>query len=143
MLWRHSRWSGIRLAAADPLIHVDINKMDLNYSYPVLLELASLGSDAVPQDVAIKEPSIREVRLTRRERVVLKALASGMSNDAIATKLFISSDTVKFHLKGLFRKLGVQSRCQAMAIVAGAQVLVARQRTSEQGSTLPQPSTSS
>jgi LuxR family maltose regulon positive regulatory protein len=53
--------------------------------------------------------------LTNRERSVLQLLPSMMSNAEIADELFVSVNTVKVHLKALYRKLGVGSRRQAVA----------------------------
>jgi two-component system nitrate/nitrite response regulator NarP len=53
--------------------------------------------------------------LTPRERELLAALASGLTNAQIAGKLDISLNTVKFHLKNLYDKLGVSNRAQAVA----------------------------
>ena len=44
---------------------------------------------------------------------VLQLLVKARSNKEIASELFISEDTVKFHLKGLFGKLGVRDRTEA------------------------------
>jgi len=54
--------------------------------------------------------------LTARERELLAALADGLTNEAIAGVLEISINTVKFHLKNLYEKLGVSSRSQALAL---------------------------
>ena len=54
--------------------------------------------------------------LTARERELLAALADGMTNAAIARDLEISINTVKFHLKNLYEKLGVGSRSHALAL---------------------------
>ena len=51
-------------------------------------------------------------RLTSRERVVLRALAEGLTNREIGRELWISEDTVKFHLKNLYRKLGASDRAE-------------------------------
>ncbi|MCL6634267.1 MAG: response regulator transcription factor [Peptococcaceae bacterium] len=51
--------------------------------------------------------------LTRREVDVLRLVALGDSNRAIAEKLFISEKTVKNHLTSIFQKLGVEDRTQA------------------------------
>ncbi|HYO19555.1 MAG TPA: LuxR C-terminal-related transcriptional regulator, partial [Dermatophilaceae bacterium] len=51
--------------------------------------------------------------LTNRERSVLVLLPTMMSNAEIAEQLYVSVNTVKVHLKSLYRKLGVSSRRQA------------------------------
>jgi len=51
--------------------------------------------------------------LTHREGEVLKQLALGLSNKAIATTLKISYETVKEHVQHILRKLGVANRTQA------------------------------
>ncbi len=54
-------------------------------------------------------------QLTRREREVLKALAQGWSNTQISARLGISENTVKYHLKLIYDKLGVPNRATAVA----------------------------
>lgn len=54
--------------------------------------------------------------LTRRELEVLADLASGRTNKQIARELDVSLNTVKFHVRNLFQKLGVNSRGQAIAL---------------------------
>jgi DNA-binding NarL/FixJ family response regulator len=51
--------------------------------------------------------------LTEREITVLKAVARGLSNYAISAELWVSQQTVKFHLTNLYRKLGVSNRTEA------------------------------
>ncbi|HEY9409463.1 MAG TPA: LuxR C-terminal-related transcriptional regulator [Jiangellaceae bacterium] len=51
--------------------------------------------------------------LTRRERDVLRFLPSRLTIREIADELYVSVNTVKFHLKVIYRKLGVQSRAEA------------------------------
>jgi len=53
--------------------------------------------------------------LTPKERQVLELLAQGLSNNAIADKLFISETTVRTHLRNINAKLNVGSRTQAIA----------------------------
>ncbi|MBF0372999.1 MAG: response regulator transcription factor, partial [Alphaproteobacteria bacterium] len=53
--------------------------------------------------------------LTPRERELLSALAGGLTNQQMAGQLDISLNTVKFHLKNLYDKLGVSNRAQAVA----------------------------
>jgi DNA-binding NarL/FixJ family response regulator len=59
------------------------------------------------------EDALREAGLTEREITMLKALARGLSNKAISQELWISQPTVKFHLRNLYRKLGVPNRLAA------------------------------
>ncbi|MFD9820181.1 helix-turn-helix transcriptional regulator [Streptomyces violascens] len=53
--------------------------------------------------------------LTDRERHVATLAAAGMTNDMIATELFITRRTVEFHLTRAYRKLGVTSRTELTA----------------------------
>ncbi|MGQ0671845.1 MAG: LuxR C-terminal-related transcriptional regulator [Hyphomicrobium sp.] len=54
--------------------------------------------------------------LTARERELLAALANGWSNLQIAARIGISRNTVKYHLKNLYDKLGVSNRAMAVAL---------------------------
>ncbi len=51
--------------------------------------------------------------LTAHELAVLELLAVGMSNVEIAADRFVSINTVKTHLKSVYRKLGVENRTSA------------------------------
>jgi LuxR family maltose regulon positive regulatory protein len=56
--------------------------------------------------------------LSDRERAVLRLLGQGLSNKAIARALRVSDNTVKFHLKNVFAKLGVSTRSEAVQLAA-------------------------
>ncbi|MBA3990573.1 MAG: response regulator transcription factor [Propionibacteriales bacterium] len=53
--------------------------------------------------------------LTQRESEVLSLLVANHSNKGIAGKLVVSEDTIKTHIRGLYRKLGVSERGGAIA----------------------------
>ena len=55
--------------------------------------------------------------LSAREREVLQLAAAGMSNKEIAEHLVISLNTVKFHLRSIYSRLGVSNRVQATQAV--------------------------
>jgi DNA-binding CsgD family transcriptional regulator len=61
----------------------------------------------------LAEPLVE--RLTARELEVAALLALGYSNEQIAASLFLSTNTVKTHLKHLYGKLGVRTRTEATA----------------------------
>tara|TARA_R110001592_G_C13182079_1_gene751063 strand:+ start:3692 stop:6451 length:2760 start_codon:yes stop_codon:yes gene_type:complete len=53
--------------------------------------------------------------LTKRERQVLETIITGETNKEVAEKLFISEQTVKWHLHQIYQKLGVKNRTRAIA----------------------------
>lgn len=59
--------------------------------------------------------------LSLRELEVLDLAAAGMSNRQIAEQLVISPNTVKFHLRAAYSRLGVRNRVQASQAIAGMQ----------------------
>ena len=61
-------------------------------------------------------PGPEAERLSAREAAVLELLAEGRANADIARALRMSQNTVKFHLRNLYSKLGVANRTQAAAL---------------------------
>src|SRR5262249_56265900 len=60
-----------------------------------------------------QDDAVKAAGLTERETAILKALASGLSNKAIAKELWVAEQTVKFHLTNIYRKLDVANRTEA------------------------------
>lgn len=60
-----------------------------------------------------EELSLKE-RLTEQETKVLRLIGDGLSNKEIAHRLYVTGETVKFHIKNVYRKLGVNNRVQAL-----------------------------
>lgn len=54
--------------------------------------------------------------LTPTERQVVELVCRGLTNPQIAAELFIEHSTVRWHLKNVFRKLGVRTRTELVAI---------------------------
>ena len=68
--------------------------------------------------------SVERSDLTARQLRVLEGLARGLGNKELAKELWLSEQTVKFHLSNIYRALGVSSRTEAIR-VAFEQELVA------------------
>ena len=74
------------------------------------------GETCVPVDLAAKlAQRVSGETLSGREIDVLKLMAQGKSNKEIGSALFISEGTVKSHVKGIFAKMNVISRTEAVA----------------------------
>lgn len=67
---------------------------------------------------AAADVMVDTVELSARERDVLKLVASGARNRAIADQLGISDNTVKFHVSNLLRKAGVTNRAELAGLAA-------------------------
>lgn len=79
---------------------------------------------ALTGKIALRASHVRPGRLwpgaergiTERESEVLRAIVDGLNNKAVAAQLVISEDTVKTHVRSIFRKLGVSDRAQAISL---------------------------
>lgn len=65
-----------------------------------------------PKPTFAQKLKLDEAGLTRREKEVVQFAAQGYNDDEIATMLSISAFTVKFHLKRIFKKLGIHKRVE-------------------------------
>ncbi len=66
------------------------------------------------QDLSQPKDSNKNL-LSEREMEVLALLGNGMANRAIAKQIFISENTVKYHVRNILQKLGAQNRTEAVA----------------------------
>ena len=87
------------LAAEKPTIYLE------NLSRAIRLQ----SSVAVRQDLGLEAP------LTKREVEILRRLSTGLPISDIASSLHISKNTIKTHLKSVYRKLNAESRTDAVA----------------------------
>ena len=80
------------------------------------LRFIPAGEIYLPKTMAWKPrgegPINRAPRLTERERIILKGLASGLTNRKISERLGISEFSVKSYVRSLMHKLGLENRTQ-------------------------------
>ena len=77
-------------------------------------QLTAEASEPAPPEGASPELPVADM-LTARELQVLRLLARGQTNLAIANTLLVREGTVKYHVKNILRKLGATSRAEAVA----------------------------
>lgn len=58
-----------------------------------------------------------QYRLSSREAEVTLSCAEGLTNAAIAERLKVSTETIKFHLKNIFDKVGIERRGQLIVMI--------------------------
>jgi len=92
-----------------------------------VVRAAARGEARLPSDIAAQLVNVmrapRASRLTARERDILRLVASGRTNKAIAATLNISERTVKFHIGEILARLGASNRAQAVDIARESGVL--------------------
>jgi DNA-binding NarL/FixJ family response regulator len=121
---RHPEIKAVVLSGFDDSEHIDaalergatayivksVNPLELPAALRAALDENS-ESARVFGDVAGQEAD--RLGLTERELAMLKAVARGLSNQAISKELWVTEQTVKFHLSNIYKKLGVSNRTEA------------------------------
>ncbi len=97
---------------ADSYVVKTINPADLPSAIRQVVESSVFHPVALLADAG--ETAAKRSGLSDKEIAVLRELAQGLSNKEIAAKLFVSEQTVKFHLRNIYRKLGIASRTEAL-----------------------------
>ena len=100
-------WKGLcRDKVADALRHVAAGEI-----------VVAAPEPNAPTPTLLDGAAQRDWGLTTRESEVLTLLTEGASNAQIAAALFVSVETVRSHVKQVYRKLGVHTRSQATSLV--------------------------
>jgi NarL family two-component system response regulator LiaR len=83
-------------------------------AYAGRMTLSSEATEALVHSTT--QPVVHGDELTDREREVLALLVEGLSNQEIADRLFLGIGTVKFHVRNIYSKLGVDNRVAAVTL---------------------------
>jgi DNA-binding NarL/FixJ family response regulator len=97
---------------ASAYIVKSVNLQDLPSALRQALEGTVYSAVGLPER-AVEDEAAKAAGLTERETTILKALARGLSNEAIGKELWVAEQTVKFHLTNIYRKLEVSNRTEA------------------------------
>jgi ATP/maltotriose-dependent transcriptional regulator MalT len=90
----------LRLEIQNYLLQVEELKTNIEYGEE--------NYDSIPADL------LKNYDITNRESEVLKLISKGYSNSEIAEKLYVSTNTVKTHIKNIYVKLDVKNRVEAI-----------------------------
>jgi predicted ATPase/DNA-binding CsgD family transcriptional regulator len=101
-----------RALPAREVVHLALHLLDEAASSPSYAEAGPAVPETLPQAAAGSPGG----QLTGREVEVLRLVAQGLANKAIARQLCISPSTVNYHLTAIFNKLVVDTRAQAVAV---------------------------
>jgi DNA-binding NarL/FixJ family response regulator len=99
-------------AGIDAAISRDVDPASLGMLVRQIGRGAIFHSFARPSTPKLQSTSCPDL-LTAREREILRLVAHGYSNSRVAAKLWVTEQTVKFHLSNVYRKLGVANRTEA------------------------------
>jgi DNA-binding NarL/FixJ family response regulator len=106
---------------ADGYVVKSINPLDLPSTIRQVVDgavhMRGVATTATRGDAPTQDGTARSSGginlLTERELTILRLVAEGLSNLDIANRLFVTEQTVKFHLSNIYRKLGVANRTEA------------------------------
>ncbi|MEM6760308.1 MAG: response regulator transcription factor [Pseudomonadota bacterium] len=99
-----------RSSEAEQLLDICVDVAAGRMVFP-FLDVRDLQSDPILQ-------------LSRKERAMLQALSTGLTNRELSKELGISVNTVKFHLSNLYEKLAVKNRAQAIAFYYSSRLAI-------------------
>lgn len=122
---------GLVLRSAEPAQLIDaIRAVHTERRY---LDAALAPVVAAPRGRLAHQPSASQQPLSKREYQVLHLIADGLENQAIATILFVSVETVRTHVKSILRKLAARDRTHAVAVAFRSGVLATDESRTRSG----------
>jgi PAS domain S-box-containing protein len=101
---------GVALDANGERIAIEVSAVPLKRGHHVI------GVFGQVKEVEEREPPAPHPSLTPRQAEVLRLLEHGHSTERIAAELHLSVETVRNHIRGILRALGVHSRLEAVAV---------------------------
>jgi DNA-binding NarL/FixJ family response regulator len=101
--------------AAEAGVHAVIAKATTPAAVGLLVREVVAGNvfHFAPASVVSSRSAKAAGLLTSRELEIVRLVAGGLSNNRIAAELWVTEQTVKFHLSNVYRKLGIANRTQA------------------------------
>jgi DNA-binding CsgD family transcriptional regulator len=87
------------------------HEMFTDFGMEAFAERARIELDATGEHARRRSSDTRD-QLTPQEEEISRLVAEGNTNQEVAARLFISPSTVEYHLRKVFRKLGVKSRTE-------------------------------
>jgi DNA-binding NarL/FixJ family response regulator len=100
-----------------------IDKQEMGAGIKDILDTVSLGGGFMTPSIAkqvinhFKTPTAHLKSLTKREKEIAEAILDGLSYKLIASKLNISLDTVRMHIKNIYKKLNINSKGELFKIM--------------------------
>jgi len=79
------------------------------------LQVAAMKIDKMKTNISFSQINLDQYLLSDREKEILVLLLKGVNSKDISSKIFISTNTVKYHLKNIFSKLDVHSKTELMS----------------------------
>ena len=102
-------WAGLKLTKKKEVVVV--KEVPVEKEVTIVKEVAVIVDR---QNFVLNENLLKQLSISKREYEVLELIATGMSNQEIADKLYVSLNTIKTHSSRLFEKLDVSRRTQAV-----------------------------
>jgi DNA-binding NarL/FixJ family response regulator len=93
--------------------HADDIRAAIRQGFQTSVYLSSGETAGSPRQPPRERPKSHSYGLTKREQEILRLVSEGKSNGEVARKLWVTEQTVKFHLSNIYRKLGVTNRTEA------------------------------